>query len=46
MKGIMDRAFDDVWELAEKEKVNMRMASYIVAVRRVTEAMLLRGLHP
>jgi glutamate dehydrogenase (NAD(P)+) len=46
LKGIMDRAFDDVWELAQKEKVNMRMASYIVAVRRVTEAMLLRGLHP
>ena len=46
MKGIMDRAFDGVWELAQKEKVNMRMASYIVAIRRVTEAMLLRGLHP
>jgi glutamate dehydrogenase/leucine dehydrogenase len=46
LKGIMDRAFDDVWELAQKEKVNVRMASYILAVRRVTEAMLLRGLHP
>jgi glutamate dehydrogenase (NAD(P)+) len=46
MKGIMDRAFDGVWELAQKEKVNMRMASYMVAIRRVSEAMLLRGLHP
>jgi glutamate dehydrogenase (NAD(P)+) len=46
LKGIMDRAFDEVWEMAQKEKVTMRMASYIVAVRRVTEAMLLRGLHP
>ncbi len=46
MKGIMDRAFEEVWELAQKEKVTMRMASYILAVKRVTEAMLLRGLHP
>ena len=46
MKGIMDRAFEEVWEVALKEKVSMRMASYIVAVKRVTEAMLLRGLHP
>jgi glutamate dehydrogenase (NAD(P)+) len=46
MKGIMDRAFKEVWEVAQREKVHMRMASYIVAVKRVTEAMLLRGLHP
>jgi glutamate dehydrogenase (NAD(P)+) len=46
MKGIMDRAFEEVWELAQKEKVTMRMASYMLAVKRVTEAMLLRGLHP
>ena len=46
LQGIMNRAFDSVWDLVQKEKVNMRMASYIVAVRRVTEAMLLRGLHP
>jgi glutamate dehydrogenase (NAD(P)+) len=46
MKGIMDRAFDQVWGVAQQEKVSMRMASYIVAVKRVTEAMLLRGLHP
>jgi glutamate dehydrogenase/leucine dehydrogenase len=46
MKGIMDRAFEEVWEVAQGEQVHMRMASYIVAVKRVTEAMLLRGLHP
>ena len=46
LQGIMNHAFESVWDLAKKEKVTMRMASYIVAVRRVAEAMLLRGLHP
>lgn len=46
LKNIMDRAFDRVWELAREEKVNMRMASYMLAVKRVEEAMLLRGLYP
>jgi len=46
LKAIMDRAFDSVWHLADKEKVNMRMASYMLAVKRVSEAMLVRGLHP
>ncbi len=46
LKGIMDSAFDSVWDLAQQEKINMRSASYILAVKRVTEAMLLRGLHP
>jgi glutamate dehydrogenase (NAD(P)+) len=46
LKNIMDRAFGRVWELAQEEKVNMRMASYMLAVKRVEEAMLLRGLYP
>jgi len=46
LKNIMDRAFGRVWELAHEEKVNMRMASYMLAVKRVEEAMLLRGLYP
>jgi glutamate dehydrogenase/leucine dehydrogenase len=46
LKGIMDRAFENVWHLSQTEKVNMRMASYMIAVQRVAEAMLLRGLYP
>ncbi|UCG14814.1 MAG: glutamate dehydrogenase, partial [Deltaproteobacteria bacterium] len=46
LKEIMERSFVDVWELAQKEKVDMRTASYILAVERVAEAMLLRGLYP
>ena len=46
LKGIMDRAFENVWQLRQTEKVNMRMAAYMVAVNRVADAMLLRGLYP
>ncbi|OEU67360.1 MAG: glutamate dehydrogenase [Desulfobacterales bacterium PC51MH44] len=46
LKGIMDAAFDSVWGIAQEEKVHMRMAAYILAVKRVAEAKLLRGLYP
>ncbi len=46
LERIMNGAFDSVWDLSQEEKTNMRMASYILAVKRVTEAMLLRGLYP
>ena len=46
LKRIMDLAFENVWEIATREKVSMRMACYILAVKRVSEAMLLRGLYP
>ncbi len=46
LERIMTGAFEGVWNLAQEEKVNMRMASYILAVKRVSEAMLLRGLYP
>ena len=46
LKGIMDRAFENVWQLSRTEKVNMRMAAYMVAIKRVADAMLLRGLYP
>ena len=46
LNDIMDRAFDSVWEIAQQEKVHMRMAAYILAVKRVAEAKLLRGLYP
>ncbi|MBW1943818.1 MAG: Glu/Leu/Phe/Val dehydrogenase [Deltaproteobacteria bacterium] len=46
LKRIMDLAFENVWEIATRDKVTMRMACYILAVNRVSEAMLLRGLYP
>jgi glutamate dehydrogenase/leucine dehydrogenase len=40
---IMTKAFDEVYEIHVKQKVNMRMAAYMLAVQRVVEAMKLRG---
>ena len=39
----MIKAFYDVLEVSRKEKVDMRMAAYMVAMSRVAEAMKLRG---
>jgi glutamate dehydrogenase/leucine dehydrogenase len=43
---IITTAFNNVWEVREKEKVDMRTAAYIVAVKRVVEAYRLRGIFP
>ncbi len=39
----MSTAFAAVLEMAEKEKVYMRDAAYMVAIHRVVKAMQLRG---
>jgi glutamate dehydrogenase (NAD(P)+) len=39
----MTRAFHQVYECAREEKIHMRLAAYMVAVRRVAEAVSLRG---
>ena len=41
----MMRAFNDVHEVARKYKCSLRLASYILAVQRVTEVLLLRGVY-
>ncbi len=46
LKGIMDRAFGDVYAMADRHEVDMRTAAYMVAVARVAEATTLRGLYP
>ncbi len=40
---IMTKTFKDVLEMSLKNKVNMRMAAYMIAVKRVADAMKLRG---
>ncbi len=39
----MTKAFQAVYQMYRKEKVNMRQAAYLVAVARVAEACKLRG---
>jgi len=40
---IMTEAFHSVYEMSQKEKVHMRLAAYMVAVKRVAEAVKARG---
>ncbi len=45
LKTFMDRAFQRVWQEHEEEGVDLRMAAYMVAIRRVAEAARARGLY-
>ncbi len=45
LKEFMDQAFQRVWETHLKERVDLRTAAYMVAVRRVAEAARARGLY-
>jgi glutamate dehydrogenase (NAD(P)+) len=43
---VMTRGFRDVMELADQAHGNLRMASYMLAVKRVAKAVALRGVFP
>jgi glutamate dehydrogenase (NAD(P)+) len=45
LKEMLTRTFHTVLELSHKEQVNPRLAALMIAVRRVGQAMLLRGLY-
>jgi glutamate dehydrogenase/leucine dehydrogenase len=45
LNRIMGTAFDAVYAVARRRRVTMRMAAFIVAISRVTEAAELRGLY-
>jgi glutamate dehydrogenase (NAD(P)+) len=46
LEKILCRAFAETETIAQKEKVHMRTAAYILGVRRVAKAMELRGIYP
>ncbi len=46
LERVMDRAVAAVCETADRERVTLRQAAEMVAVRRVAEATSLRGLYP
>ena len=46
LNEIVTRAFDETWATYEKRKSSMRMAAYGLAVQRVAEATITRGLYP
>jgi glutamate dehydrogenase (NAD(P)+) len=46
LNEIVTRAFDETWQTFEERKISMRMAAYGLAVQRVAEATITRGLYP
>jgi glutamate dehydrogenase (NAD(P)+) len=46
LKEIVDKAFGETWEVHERREISMRLASYGLAVERVAEATMTRGLYP
>ncbi len=46
MEAIMTRAYRDVRQMARREEVDMRLAAYLIGVRRVADASTLRGIYP
>jgi glutamate dehydrogenase (NAD(P)+) len=46
LKEIVDKAFEETWSIHDAREVSMRMAGYGLAVQRVAEATMTRGLYP
>jgi glutamate dehydrogenase/leucine dehydrogenase len=43
LQPLMEKAFIEMWTAKEKHQLDGRMATYLTAVQRVVDAMLLRG---
>ncbi len=46
LQMVMENAYHEVLEMSLREKVDMRNAAYMLAIRRIEEAMLVRGIFP
>ena len=46
LQTVMDNAFHEVLEMSQREKLDMRSAAHMLAIKRIEEAMVLRGLYP
>jgi glutamate dehydrogenase (NAD(P)+) len=46
LNDIMSRAFEETWETAQAREISMRVAAYGLAVLRVAEATITRGIYP
>ena len=46
LNEIVTRAFDETWATRGERSISMRMAAYGLAVQRVAEATVTRGLYP
>jgi glutamate dehydrogenase (NAD(P)+) len=46
LNDIVTRAFNETWAIAEERGISMRLASYGLAVQRVADATVTRGIYP
>jgi glutamate dehydrogenase (NAD(P)+) len=46
LRDIVTRAFNETWHVYEQRQTSMRLAAYGLAVGRVAEATITRGLYP
>jgi len=46
LQRVMESAFHEVLEMSQREKVDMRNAAYMLAIRRIADAMEARGIFP
>ena len=46
LNDIISRAVEETWETSESRKLPMRLAAYGLAVQRVAEATVTRGIYP
>ena len=44
LQPLMESAFEQMWQMKENKKVTGRMATYMTAVKRVVDTILLRGI--
>jgi len=46
LRTILNNAFYEVLEMSQSEKTDMRDAAYMLAIKRVADAMEIRGIYP
>jgi len=46
LQRVMESAFGEVLEMSQSEKVDMRNAAYMLAIKRIADAMEARGIFP
>jgi len=46
LQRVMDSAFGEVLEMSQREEVDMRNAAYMLAIKRIADAMEARGIFP
>ncbi|HHT9114244.1 MAG TPA: Glu/Leu/Phe/Val family dehydrogenase [Candidatus Wunengus sp. YC65] len=46
LRNLLDRSYEEVLRLSQERKVNLRTAAMILAVKKVADAIMVRGLYP